>query len=319
LSPSANLRLIGPLERALFLKSSGPLEGLTPGQVAVFAEHATERSFRAGQTISRAGRPLSSYHVLVEGRVFARGGEYLDGAEVAARGPVGFLSLVARRPEGLEITAMEDAVTLEFGEDVLLDILEDDFEVTHGLIRRLAKQTLDHRRAIPNGTYLAPREGHDVTVGGAFDLVHRLALLRSPGGPWEHAGMCGVVRIAHGTPVVTFPPGTTLWKTGDRSEEVLIVVSGTVGCTTQWGTSRFRAGPGYPLGNLERLAGEPRWYTAVAETALVALRGDTEGLLDVLEDHFDMSLGLARAMAERMIRLGEENASAGRMLSAASA
>ena len=310
MSPSGSLRFIGPLERALFLKSLGPLEHFTPSQVAVFAEHAVERSYRAGQTVSRAGRPSSSYHIVVEGRVFAKGGEFLDGVEIGVRGLVGFLSLLAQRPDGLEVRAIEDTVTLEFSEDLLLDILEDDFTVMHGLIRRLAKQTLERRRAIPNGTYLAPRDGQRIEAGGEFDLVHRIALLRAPGGPWEKSGMGGVVRIARGTPAVSFPAGTTLWKAGDQSEYVLVVVSGTVGCTTQWGTSRFRAGPGYPLGNLERFAGEPRWYTAVTETPLVALRGDTESLLDILEDHFDMSLGLARAMAERAIILEEENAQA---------
>jgi CRP-like cAMP-binding protein len=319
LSPSANLRLIGPLERALFLRAQGPLEGLKPSQIAALAENAVERSFREGQTVIRPGRPASSYHVLVEGRVLAKGGEYLDGAELGERTAVGIISLLAQRPEGLHVVALEDTVTLEFGQEVLLDMFEDDFSMMHMAIRRLAAQTLARRRAVPNGAYLAPREGAEVQVGGPFDLVHRVALLREPTSPFASAGMCGVVRIARETPAVEIPAGTTLWKAGDRSEHTLIIVSGTVGCMTQWGTSRFRAGPGYPLGNLERLADEPRWYTAVTETPVVALRGTTEGLLDILEDHFDMSIGLLRAMAERAIRLEEESAQTGLELASASA
>jgi hypothetical protein len=68
-------------------------------------------------------------------------------------------------------------------------------------------------------------------------------------------------------------------------------------------------GPGYPLGNLERLSGDPRWYTAVAEVPVVAFRNDIEPMLDVLEDHFDMALDLIRAMAGGVIRVAEETAS----------
>jgi CRP-like cAMP-binding protein len=92
---------------------------------------------------------------------------------------------------------------------------------------------------------------------------------------------------------------------------VYTIVSDVVACTTQWGASRFTCGPGYPLGNLERFTGDPRWYTAVTDTPLVALRGDTESLLDVLEDHFDLSIGLVEAMARRVIDIRRESAARG--------
>jgi hypothetical protein len=43
----------------------------------------------------------------------------------------------------------------------------------------------------------------------------------------------------------------------------------------------------------------------------VALRGDTESLLDVLEDHFDLSIGLVEAMARRVIDIRRESAARG--------
>ena len=65
-------------------------------------------------------------------------------------------------------------------------------------------------------------------------------------------------------------------------------------------------GPGYPLGNLERFTGDPRWYTAVTKTPVVALQGDTESLLDILEDHFDLAIGLVSSMAKRVIDIRRE-------------
>jgi CRP-like cAMP-binding protein len=309
-SPSGSLRFIGPLERALFLKSLGPLEDLRPAQVAVFAENAVERSWRAGQVLLRSGRPTGAYHVVVEGGVHATGGEYLDGREIGPREAVGLLSMIARRPDGLDLVAREDTVTLEFEEDVMLDILEDDFSILQSFIRRLARQSLSQRRRIPSGTYLAPREDVLGPLAGSedLDLVERILMMRGRGTPWQGVGLDGIARLARTTPVVHYPAGTTLWKSGDRAEHMVVIVSGTVSCTTQWGVSRFRAGPGYPLGNLERFAEEPRWYTAVTETPLVALRGETESLMEILEDHFDMALALARAMSERRIQIVEETA-----------
>lgn len=307
LSPSGSLRFIGPLERALFLKSLGPLENLSPAQIAVFAEHAVERSYRAGQKIFTGGERLRAYHVVVEGRVRAVGGEYLTGVEIGPREAIGFLSMFARQANGLDVEALEDTVVLEFSEDVFLDIMEDDFGITAGLIQRLAKGTLQRRRGIKNGAYLAPRENEVQWSDGQLDFVERVMLLRGPGeSVFRSAGLAGVLRIAQATPTLEFPPGTTLWKSGDRSDHMLILISGTVGCTLQWGYSRFRAGPGYPLGNLERFADEPRWYTAVTETHVVALRSDTEVILDILEDHFDLALALTRAMATRRIEIQEE-------------
>jgi CRP-like cAMP-binding protein len=295
------------MERALFLKSLGPMGDLSPSDVAVFAEHARERHFRAGDVIQRAGDPAHAYHMIVEGRVQARGAEYVDGAELGPRDPLGFLGMLARRRD-VSAVAAEATVTLELEDDVLYDILEDRFEIAVGLIRRLAGVTLEVRRQIPSGAYLAPLEGVIRPTGRPLDLVERILMVRRPGSPFESASLDAVTTLARNTPEVRFQAGRTIWKSGDRSDHALILVSGSVSCTTQWGFSRFRAGPGYPLGNLERFSGDPRWYSAVAETDVTALRTDTEAFLDLLEDHSDMALGFIRSMAQRVIGIREETA-----------
>jgi CRP-like cAMP-binding protein len=168
--------------------------------------------------------------------------------------------------------------------------------------------TLEVRRRVPSGAYLAPLEGILKPPGRPLDLVERILMVRRPGSPFEHASLDAVTTLARNTPEVRFKAGQTIWKSGDRSDHALILVSGTVACTTQWGFSRFRAGPGYPLGNLERFSGDPRWYSAVAETDVTALRAETEVFLDLLEDHFDMALGFIRSMAQRVIAIREEDA-----------
>ncbi|GJM45527.1 MAG: hypothetical protein DHS20C21_23690 [Gemmatimonadota bacterium] len=303
-----NARMIGPLERALFLKSLAPFgDSLSPMHTAVLAENAQERTFRSGEAIHTPGRAVECFHTVVSGSVLVSGGEYFEGSRVEERGTVGFLSMIARRDAGLSSVALEDTVTLSFDEDVFLDILEDNFAILVRLIRSLTRQTLAHRQQIPEGTYLAPLDGQEGLPRDPTDFVERLRLLRRPGGVFGNSSMEAMARISAATPPVRIEAGKTLWKVGDRADHALIIASGTVACTTQWGLSHFRAGPGYPLGNLERFSGDPRWFTAVTETPLVALYTSTERLLDIMEDHTDLAIHLLRATAERLIRIQEEN------------
>ncbi len=304
------VRLIGPLERALFLKSVDLLGSLDPAELAVFADHARERTFAAGETIFSPDVPIESFHAIVEGSVRATGHEHRDGETLLPRDTPGFVGLVAGIPNGLGAVALEDVTTLEFGEDALFDILEDNFPVLLSFLRYFARLVLDVRRRIPAGTYLAPLEEIVDVRGDDLDFVERMAIVRRPGTPFAESSLDALAELVHATPVVRFDAGTTLWKSGDRADGAFFLIRGTVVCTTQWGLSRFRAGPGYPLGNLERLTGDPRWYTAVTETALVAFQTDTETFFDLLEDHFEMASGVLRATARNAIRLREEEMAA---------
>jgi CRP-like cAMP-binding protein len=67
--------------------------------------------------------------------------------------------------------------------------------------------------------------------------------------------------------------------------------------------TKFRAGPGYPLGNVESQALAPRWYEAVTETPLIVLSGSTDTFVDVLEDHFSLALDFLSTMARNLVRL----------------
>ena len=128
-------------------------------------------------------------------------------------------------------------------------------------------------------------------------------LIRRPGSPFERSSLEALARLARSTPEVRFRPGDVLWRAGDPSDYALILVAGTIACSTPDGRELFRAGPGYPLGNLERFTDEPRWFTATAETDVLALRGETEAFLDLIEDHFDMALAFISTMARNLLSI----------------
>jgi len=96
--------------------------------------------------------------------------------------------------------------------------------------------------------------------------------------------------------------GRTLWRVGDNTGVSYIILKGTVRCTLANGT-HFRAGPGYPLGNLESQALAPRWYEAVTETPVLALCASVDTFIDVLEDHFTLALDFLSTLSRNLIRI----------------
>jgi CRP-like cAMP-binding protein len=304
----AKVRLVSPLERALYLKSLGPLQELSSEELAVVGQHAKEQFFRKGTEIFKSGEPLESFHIVVEGQVRARGGEHGDSL-VGPGKALGILSLLSRSEEGLEAVAETDAVTLEIDADDMYDVLEDHFSIFLTELQNVSRVILNERKDIPDGTYLAPAEGILEVPDRQLDLVERLLLVRRAG--FDRTNIDALIQVVRMMTEIGIRAGTKLWKPGEPSGHSYIIVSGTIRCIIEEGERHFRAGPGYPVGNIESLAGEPRWYEAVAETNVVALQAEAESLLDVLEDHSELARDFLAAMASGAIRVLEQRRGAG--------
>jgi len=302
------MRFVGPLERALYLKTLPALEGLGSSEIAALAEHAIEKRYRRGARVLRSGESVPAFHVVVDGKLRVESPKDPNPTEAGPRETAGLLSLLARLEDGIDARAIEDTLTLSVEADVVFDLLEDNFATFLQLVRYLALRTLEERREIPEGELLAPASDMETDKERDLTLIDRLLYVRRPGSVFESsslAALADMVAMAH---EVRFRAGTTLWNSGDRSEVAYIIVRGIVLCTTQGTLTPFRCGPGYPLGNLERLCGEPRWYTAVTETDFLALRSDLDSFLDVLEDHPDMAKDYLAGMARNLINILRKNA-----------
>ena len=292
-----SLRLIGPIERAAHLKRLGALRDVAPANIATIAQLAEEHVFAPGAVVYQSDERVERVHIVVEGRVRVRGGEYGD--EVVGEDHVlGLLSLLGREAAGLDAVAESETVTLALSADDVFGGFEDDFAILQNQLRELAEQTLRVRRRIPAGTHLAPIETPPVVPDGEIDLVQRLLHMRR--GVLIHANVDGLIALAERMRTVRFVPGDRLWELGAPSGFIYAIITGRVRCTTEDGTE-FTCGCGYPLGNLESQCGARRWYTAVAETDVVVLRGDVDGLFDVLEAHTDMAIGFVSGMASALI------------------
>ena len=297
-----SVRFISPLEAALHLKSLEALRELPRDELAVLAQQSRERHFPRGTALLRSGEPVGGSHLIVEGKVRATGSEHGD----TALGPgevLGLLTLLSRSERGLDAVAESDTVTLEIDGDDLADVFEDHFDILHNQLKGLARRMLVERGRMPDGAYLAPAEDLVAPPEQDLDLIQRLLFMQRN---LKRENIDGLIQVARQAREVRYPAGAQVWSRGDSSGFACVLIRGTVRCTLDDQGRHFRCGPGYPLGNLESLAGEPRWYDAVSETPLVTLRSETDVMIDILEDHFEMGIGYLAELADRIIQAREE-------------
>jgi hypothetical protein len=186
--------------------------------------------------------------------------------------------------------------------------MEDEFSLFHHVLREVCLQMLAvvSRRpaALEQLPPVAPapsRGLHDL------DLVGRIMFLREAD-VFARASINALAELSRGMAEVRFDAGQTVWTVGEPSGWVLIMLDGYLACTSATGF-RFRLGPGTPPGGLEATAEAPRWYTAVAETPMLALHGRMEWVLDLFEDNFEMGMDYLAVLAQRLLEVMEAAAS----------
>ena len=302
--PEAAPRLVSTVERLLYLKSLPTLAGLPAAELATLAERASERFFHKGDTILREGQPVTAIYLVVEGALAIR----RRGRFVARVGPgagVGGLGLFARDPDGAEVLAEEDTLSLELDSDTVLEVLEDRFPVLLHILRDIARQVVDLIVRLRLDTFGA-NPGFEMPVDPSreLDLVERIFFLRKMA-VFERASVNALAELSRQTAQVRFPAGITLWHEGDPSPSIYLVLSGTIVGRSEARGLQLRFGPGTALGAVEATADMRRFFDAVTETEVVALHGSLEALIDVLEDNFEMAMDYLAALARFMLRIVE--------------
>jgi CRP-like cAMP-binding protein len=297
---SETLRFVNPLETVLFLRTLPLLRGLSYGELGLMARQGKERHLRKGSQLLHPDRAISSFFVVVEGEVRVT----RDGVEEMAGRPgddIGFLYFLARIRRGVEAVALTEVTVLEFASQSLLDVFEDHFSILRATVRNLSRVSWQLVRDSADGTYKAPREGTDLPSDRPLDLVERIALLRRSD-VFKRVGVDALAQMAMSMHEEHFQQGTRLWKDGEPSGHLYVILAGRVACSFDDGHKSFRAGPGYPLGSVENMAGLNRWYDAVAETDVRTLRAESSVFLDTLEDHFDLALQFLQASALNILQ-----------------
>lgn len=281
-------RTVPALERLLHLKRVPFLSGLPASEVAVLADAARERFFARGAVVFREEDAASAMHFVAEGALanFRRG---IQVGVVRPGGGIGGLAVLARGPVGSHVVAEQDTLTLEVDADAMTEVLEDRLPMLQYLLREVSRQALEllRRHRLDPGRFF-PEPHHDLGHDGGLDLVDRLFLLRRM--PlFDRTSVTALAELARTMASVRLEPGTLLWQEGEPSQGILLLSSGRVQATGSDGVS-FRAGPGFPLGALEAMGQVPRWYEARTLTPMVGLQAQTDVLVDLFEDSFEMAM-----------------------------
>lgn len=287
--------------RLILLRAMEALAALDESSLALLAEHARVRRFRAGDALLVEGRPVENVYLVTAGKVtVTRKGKVL--AVVTSGYGAGFTSLMARDPNGVGAVADVDTQTLEVPAEAMLDTYERDFAFIRNVLRISARAIAGIRSGLPAD----PDNPPEVVLGTWRDRERTLVekLMEAQHVPLlARANFDAVIEMVRNQTEVRFAAGDLLWRAGDPATFSLRVEYGRVRCTTPAGRS-VDIGSQYWIGAMDVFAAQPRSYEARAETPVIAYRSEFEALLAVLDAHFDLALDFIAILAR--MRLGEE-------------
>ncbi len=291
---------VGQVQRMLLLRTFPAYAQLSPEHLAVLAAYTRQRFYRAGEHLSREGRPATSIHFVVSGEVEL----WRSGAEVRRLGPksvVGGLSAFAREPQGYDAVARTETVALEMHVDDSLDIFEDHFALLKTVLRAISAEVLRTRKRMgPSAGF-----GHAEVYEGPsperpLDLVERMARLRKSIS-FAESRLDAIAELAREAREERHPPGAVLWREGERMDSFCVLASGIVTCASRETGQQFRFGAGDAVGALDAMAALPRWYTATVTDDAVLLRIECETMFDLFEDHFELATDVLAMMARSIL------------------
>ena len=123
---------------------------------------------------------------------------------------VGGLAAFAREPNGYDVVALEDTVTLELKVEDSRDIFEDHFPLLRGVINRLAQEVLMTRRqAGPHAGYSDEVSEDCPCPPRPLDLVERMARLRDS---IFTSRLDAIAELAREAVEKRFEANTVLWR-----------------------------------------------------------------------------------------------------------
>jgi CRP-like cAMP-binding protein len=303
---------LGPIQQMHALRRLFGIDsGYSNEALAAISRLTSAQRVPAGQQLAREGEPFERVFLIVDGLLEITH----HGIALGQFGPgeaVGVLSALGRDREAWGCSTLADSTLLTLRTSEIFEVFEDHFELMHGALVKLAADAIMWRRKLaPNAGFSADLRTPCLACGrGPLNLVERTLHLRHTIG-LEDSYIDELTELARAATEVRLAAGTRLWSSGDLASNALVVVSGVVEARTPEGT-RFRFGPGDMLGNLDTIAGVPRWFDAWVERDLVGLSLDGEAIVDVWEDHPAMGFAFLRMLSQLVVSLRLQAARASR-------
>lgn len=295
------IRTIGHVQRVLLLKRGHFTGNLPASDLGLVVEYLRERTYAAGEVLLQEGAPVPAVHFIAEGTVrLQRGGR--DVARAEAGTEIGGLEMLARAESALTAVAETDVRCLELSAESNAEMLDDHFGIFHRLLQQNCRQIIALTRRLPGASAIMPAARVLAPPAREMDLVERIFFLRQAP-PFARSSINALAELSRAVTEVRFEPGTVLWSEGYSARGVFLVVSGRVAARSPRFGFEMQVGAGQPLGILEAFAQVPRWYEATIVEPTVALSGDVETFVDVLEDNFEMAIDYLAVIARWTLSL----------------
>lgn len=261
-------------------------------------ETARDASFRAGETIYRAGDFTRLIHFVTLGEV-ELSAVNAEPRRLQAPAVIGAINVNLRRPFSRTATAITDVRALVLREDDWIDALEEHFEFAHTSVIRGADNLHKLRLATsPSGGFAEPPAPSDEEPH-ALNLQERTLALRGVS-IFRTAGIQALALLATGATERALAPGERLFARDEPAKTLVVVARGTIRIEREDPVIRARFGPGSLVGGGASISFVTRPFAAEAEGSAVVLELHREDVIDALEDHVELIHStLAGLAAER--------------------
>lgn len=288
-------------DRTLLLRTLPAFGPLEDDSLSLLAEYMRLRRFPAGEVLLRSGEPIHHVYIVLEGVIHWRRKGQERAAAATNQEVVGWLTLMARDPDGLDAVVESDALVVELPTEILEHALEEDFSIIRNLLRMGADSLVRLRGDLPARPDMAPPVELGVLRAQRPTLVQRLIEMRSVP-VFKRGNVEALIALARFSDEVDVEPGHVFWEVGDAARYYLVIEYGRVRCANGKGDS-MDVGSNFVIGVMDAIAQRPHSYDARAETRVVGNRVELESFLAVLETHFELARDflsfLARAVLER--------------------
>jgi CRP-like cAMP-binding protein len=299
----ANENNIAITERVLFLRTIPMLRELPAGELASIARSLRAHSFAKGDVVVREDEPASAVHMITSGafEMSRKGHSY---GVIHAPNAIGFLPLMARMADGFKVVAHGPTRTLEADADAVYELLEEQFDLLIHVMRDTAHMLLLELQRTPHILFqhMQQAAASIAIPSRPLDVVERIFLLRRMT-PFRATSIDALALLSRSFVEQRFAAGETLWRAGDPSGAVVVLVAGKLEALVRKGDEVTRFDPGATVGGIESMAGEPRWFDLVTKTPAVILRGRSSGLIEVFEDNHDMARDFLAMSANALVAI----------------
>jgi CRP/FNR family cyclic AMP-dependent transcriptional regulator len=295
------------IEREIFFRTFARFARPPEAVVRQFVESLTEHRMPRGAVLFRAGDPGEYIYNVLAGTI-----ELRDPTGLAApwtftgRSAIGVLDSIQGQPYSRTAVVLEDALLLRLRFDDYFEILEDNFEFTKVMVAFIYRGVEEVSRPLA-ADIVYPPCGCDeaearLLASSSLDLVGRVLVLRSAAS-FRGIRLQVLVRLAQEATERVLMTGEPLFEPGRCADNLWFVARGSVIGRREAPPLAARFGPGEVVLPLAALGQVENLYRATAAEPSVVLGLRKADLLDVMEDHSDVTRALLAHAARERARL----------------